>query len=150
LTSRNGKRDFVRRFLAARAFDHRDHAVEEGFARIGGYAHHEPVGQHARAAGHGRKIAARFANNRCGLAGYRRLIDRCNADDDFAVGRNEIALLDEIRVAFTEHRRIDFGHGGVTISARQFLRRRIALGCAQGVGLRLAAPFRNGFGKVRE
>ena len=41
------------RLLALGAFDHRDHAVEEGLAGIDRHAHHQPVRQHAGAAGDG-------------------------------------------------------------------------------------------------
>ena len=45
------QRDLVRRLAALRAFDHRDHAIEEAFAFLARDAHDDPVGQHARAAG---------------------------------------------------------------------------------------------------
>ena len=47
------QRDLVRRFLPFGAFHQGDHPVEEGRALIRGDAHHDPVGDHKRAAGHG-------------------------------------------------------------------------------------------------
>ncbi len=69
------ERDLVRCLLPLGAFDQLDHAVDEGRALRRGDADADPVGQHLRAAGHRRAIAAGFANDRCGLAGDRRLID---------------------------------------------------------------------------
>ncbi len=40
-------------FCRLAPFDHGDHAIDEGFAGIHGNAHHQPVRQHARAAGDG-------------------------------------------------------------------------------------------------
>ena len=63
----NIQRDFVRRLLPRRAFDHLDHAVEKCFTGIGRDADLDFVGKHARAAGDGRAVAARFANHRSGF-----------------------------------------------------------------------------------
>ena len=54
------ERDLVRRLLPRRAFDQRDHAVEEGLAGVRGDADDEPVGEHLRAAGDRRAVAARL------------------------------------------------------------------------------------------
>ena len=62
-------------FCRVGAFDQRDHAVEESFARVRGDLHFDLVGEHARAAGDSRAIAAGLANDRRGLAGDGRLID---------------------------------------------------------------------------
>ena len=66
------ERQFVRRLLPLGAFDQRDHAVDEGRARRGGDPHLDQVGQHRRAAGDGRAVAAGFADDRRGFAGDRR------------------------------------------------------------------------------
>ena len=87
--------DLVGRLLTARAFDHRDHPVEERFARVDGDAHDQPVGQHARAAGHGGEIAAGLADHRRRLAGDRALVDRGDAFDHLAVERDRVARLDQ-------------------------------------------------------
>ena len=52
------ERDFVGRLLPLRAFHQRDHAVKKGVAFGGGDLHHDPVGQHARAARDRRTVAA--------------------------------------------------------------------------------------------
>ena len=75
------ERDLVRRLLPLGAFDQPDHAVEEGRARRRGDAHADPVGQHLRAAGDRRTVAAGFADDRRGFAGDRRLVDRGHAFD---------------------------------------------------------------------
>ena len=87
------QRDFVRRLLPLGAFDQRDHAVEKGRALRRGDADPDPVGQHLGAAGHGRAVAAGFADDRRGLAGDRRLVDRGDALDDLAVAGNELPVL---------------------------------------------------------
>ena len=87
----NIQRDFVGSFLARGSFDQPDHAIEKGFAGIGGDAHLDFVGEHACAAGHGGAVAARFANDRSGLAGDGGLIDGRDAFDDFAIARNKLS-----------------------------------------------------------
>ena len=81
------ERDLVGRLLPLGALDQRDHAVEEGRAGRGGDAHADPVGQHLRAAGDRRAVAAGFADDRGGLAGDRGLVDRGDALDHLAVAR---------------------------------------------------------------
>ena len=93
------ERDLVRRLLPLGAFDQPDHAIEEGRARRGRDAHADPVGQHLRAAGHRRAVAAGFADDRRGLAGDRRLVDRGDAFDHLAVGRDDVAGFDQHDVA---------------------------------------------------
>ena len=51
-------------------------------------AHDDPVGQHARAAGHRREVAAGLADDRRRFAGDRALVDRGDAFDDLAVERD--------------------------------------------------------------
>ena len=91
------ERDLVRRLLPLGALDQPDHAVEEGRARRRGDAHLDPVGQHLRAAGHGRAVAAGLADDRRRFAGDRRLVDRGDALDHLAVGRDDVAGLDQRR-----------------------------------------------------
>ena len=92
------QRDLVRRAAALRAFDHRDHAVEKALALAAGDAHHEPVGQHARAAGHGGEVATGLAQHRRGFAGHRAFVDRGDAFDDLAVGGDDVVRLDQHEV----------------------------------------------------
>ncbi len=62
---------------------------------IGCNANDDPVGQHARAAGDRRKVAAGFADHRRGFAGDRGFVDRRHAFDHLAIGRNRVAGLDQ-------------------------------------------------------
>ena len=146
------ERDLVRRLLPLGAFDQRDHAVEEGGAGRGGDPDLDPVGEDGRAAGDGRAVAARLADDRRGFAGDRRFVDRGDALDDLAVGRGSFAGLDEHDVADraarapgpSRTRRRALGHAAgawppVSVRVR---RKRI--------GLRLAAAFGDRFGEVGE
>ena len=93
------ERDLVRRLAPLGALDERDHAVEERLARLLRDLDHEPVGEQPRAAGDGRAVAAGLADHRRRLAGDRRLVDRADALDDLAVGRDDLARLDDDDVA---------------------------------------------------
>ena len=141
----NGQRDFVRRFLALRAFDERDHAIEKAVAFVHRYANDDAIAQHARAAGDGAAIAAAFANDRRRFAGDGRFIDARDAFDDIAVGRNDIAGFANDGVAF-----LQIGCRNFLFAARCASRRAIVVvRCfAQRGGLRLAATFRHRFREV--
>ena len=102
LDQQNPQRDLVGRLLPARALDHRDHAIEECLAGIDRHAHDEPVGEHARAAGDRAEVAARFADHRRGLAGDRAFVDRGDAFDHLAVGRDDLARLDQEHIALAQ------------------------------------------------
>ena len=65
----------------------------------------DPVGEHARAAGDGRAVAAGLADHGRGLAGDRRLVDRGDALDHGAVARDHLARLDDDDVAAASARR---------------------------------------------
>ena len=93
------ERDLVRRLLPRRALDERDHAVEEALAGPLRHPHDDLVGEHARAAGHGRAVAARLADHRRRLAGDRRLVDARDALDHLAVGGDQLARGDDDDVA---------------------------------------------------
>ena len=141
------ERDFVGRLLTLRAFDQRDHAIEERLAGVGGDLHFDPVGNDRGPAGDAAAIAAALANDRCGFAGDSGLVDRRDALDDFAVAGNHVACRDHHDVAATELRgRHEFR---LAVGDDQF---GLGLGArlAQIVGLRLAAPFRHRLGEVRE
>ena len=62
------------------------------------------VGEHARAAGDRRAVAARLADHRRRLAGDRRLVDAGDALDDVAVARDHLAGHDDDLVAEVELR----------------------------------------------
>ena len=66
------ERDLVRRLAPLGALDERDHAVEEALARLLRDLDHDPVGEHARAAGDRAAVAAGLADHRGGLARDRR------------------------------------------------------------------------------
>ncbi len=144
------QRDLVGGAAALGAFDHRDHAVEEGFARVHGHADHDPVGEQARAAGHRREVAARFADHRRGFARDRRLVDRGHAFDHFTVGGNRIAGFDEHDVALAQIGGGGHAHAGVAARFLELLGHDVALGAAQRRGLGLGPAFGERFGKVRE
>ena len=143
------QRDLVRGLLPLGAFDQRNHAVDEAGARRNGDADFQPVGQHLRAAGHRRAVAAGFADDRGGLAGDRAFVDRGDAFDDLAVAGDQFAGLDDHQVADLEVGRRYFYHVEA-VGLDQLARGELRLGAAQAVGLRLAAPFGDGFGEGRE
>ncbi len=62
-------------FCRARALDEADHPVDERLTGLRRDAHHDAVGQHARAAGDRAAVAAVLAHDRGRLAGDRRLVD---------------------------------------------------------------------------
>ena len=143
----NRERDFVRRFLAARAFDERNHAVQKTFAGIGGDADFDFVREHARAAGDGAAVAAGLADDGRGFAGDGGFVHRRRAENDFAVGGNDFVGADDHDVAFAERIGVhdfNFAVGGnfVGAGARAGWRKRL--------GLRLAAALGDGFGEIRE
>jgi len=56
--------DLVRRLAPGRAFDERDHPVEERLPRLLCDLDHEPVGEELRTARDGRTVAARLTDHR--------------------------------------------------------------------------------------
>ena len=141
------QRDLVRRLLALRALDERDHSIQERVPGIRRHAHLDPVRDDARAASDGRPVAARLADDRRRLAGDRRFVDRSHALDDLAVGGNELSGLHHDDVVLAQARRghlLDLPAGGQPV--RHGLRSRLA----QCVRLRLAAALSHRFGEVGE
>ena len=124
----NRERDFVRRLLAARAFDERNHAVQKTFAGIGGDADFDFVREHARAAGDGAAVAAGFADDRRGFAGDGGFIHRRRAENDFAVGGNDFVGAHENDIAFAERIGI---HGFNFAVAGDFVGARARAGLAR-------------------
>jgi hypothetical protein len=141
------QRDFVGRLLPFGAFDQRDHTVEERVAGIGRDAHLDPVREHACAPRDRRSIAAGFTNDGRRFTRDCRLVDRCHAFDDFPVAGDELPGLDHHQVALAQARRV---HGGDGVIRAELVRHRLGPRTTQGLGLRLAAPFRHGLGEVRE
>ena len=143
------ERDLVRRLLALRALDQADHLVDESRAGRSRDADLDPVGQHLGAAGHRRAISAGFADHRRGLAGDRRLVDRGHAFDDFTIGGNNVAGLDQHDIAYLELVAWDQLVVGSVRSGQQL---GLGLGpaAAERIRLRLAASFRHRFREVGE
>ena len=103
-----------------------------------------------RAAGHGRAVAARFADDRRGFAGNGGFVHRGNAFDHVAVRRDEIARLDEDDVAGLQLYGRHLRELAVVARIGELLGDHIGLGRAKACGLRFAAPLGHGFREVRE
>ena len=142
----NAQRDFVGRFLALRAFDQADHAIEKGLARIRRDSHLDPVRDDGGATGDGAAIATALANNRRGFASDRGFVDRGDALDHFAVAGNYFARLDHHDVVAAQRRR---RHHDL-LALLDLTRLRFRAGLAQIIGLSLAAPFGHRFGEIGE
>ena len=84
------------------ALDQRDHPVQEGVAGLLGDLDHDPVRQHAGAAGDRAAVAAGLADDRGRLAGDGRLVDRGDALDHGAVAGDQLAGLDDHQVALDQ------------------------------------------------
>ncbi len=142
----DGERDLVRRLLPLGTLDQGDHAVEEALAGIDRDADLDLVRYHARARGHRRSVAARLADHRRALAGDGGLVDAGDALDHLAVGRDEIAGLDQHDIADAERA----GGDGLDRIALEALGVEFGLGGAQARRLRLAAALGQGFGEGAE
>ena len=144
--------DFVGRLLPLGAFDQRDHAVEECFARVGGDAHDQPIGEDACAAGDAAAVAAAFADDGGAFAGDGAFVDRGDAFDDFAVAGNEVAGFDEDDIVLAQQRRprSDLTSASVARLVELLGRGRPCGVAAQRVGLGLAAAFGHRFGEIGE
>ena len=136
-------------FWRCGALDQRDHAVEEGRARRRGDAHLDPVGDHLRAAGHGRAVAAALADHRRGFAGDRGFVDRGDAFDHLAVARDEIAGLDQHDIARLESRlpATDLDAARASMQLGRWSR---SWSCAGVAACALPRPFRHRFGEIGE
>ena len=102
-----------------------------------------------RAAGDAGAVAAGLADHRRRFAGDRGLIDRGDTLDHLAVGRDDVAGLDQDHVADLEavaRHQLEI----VRAVAASALGRRFRLGGAQRVGARLAAAFRHRLGEIGE
>ena len=142
------ERDLVRRPLALRALDEGDHPVEEGLARVGRDADHEPVADERRAAGdRAPDVRARLLEDRGRLAGDRRLVDEADALDDVAVAGDRLAFLDDDDVALAQLGRADVLERPV---GRAAVGGRLRARPAQGRRLGPAARLGDGLGVGRE
>src|SRR5262245_9296700 len=90
--------DLVRRLLALGALDERDHAIEERLPRIRLDLDDQPVREHLRAARHRAAVPAALADHGSTLPGNGALVDGGHALDHLAVGRDEVAGLDQHHV----------------------------------------------------
>ena len=82
-----------------RGGDQLAHLGEHAVAEVGGDLDLEPVGQDPRPADHGRAIAAALADDRGRLARDREFINLGHTLDHLAVGRDDVARLDQDHVA---------------------------------------------------
>ena len=103
--------------------------------------------KHARAAGDGAAVAARFADDGRGFAGDGRFVHRRRAVDNFAVGRNDFARANDNDIVFAQRVGV---HGFDFAVVGNFIRARLRARLAQRLRLRLAAAFGDGFGEIRE
>ena len=142
------ERDLVRGPLAFRALDEGDHPVQEGLARVGRHADHQPVADQRRATGHrAPDVGAGLLEHGRGLTGDRGLVDEADALDDVAVAADDLAGLDDDHVAAPELGR---AHGlarpVLTAAPGDRLRSRPA----ERRGLGAATRLRDGLGIGRE
>ncbi len=144
------QRDLVRGPLSPGAFHHRDHSIEKRFAGIGAHPYHQPVGDHARAAGDRGAITTGAADHRSRFAGNRALVDRGDAFDRIAVGRNEMTCLDQDVIAESQCTGGDGRARCVAPGAGKLYRRELLLRVAQTRRLGCAATFGERFGEVGE
>ena len=135
--------DLVRRLAPLGALDEADHAIEERLAGLLRDLDDDAVGQDARAAGDRRAVAAGLPNDRGGLPGDGRLVDRRDALDDGAVAGDDLAGLDDHDVAAAQLGRGALGAVG------QPRRRRRAHGAQRG-RLCPAAALGDRLGEVAE
>ena len=143
----NIQRNLIRRLLPRRAFHQLDHPVQERFARIRRDAHLDFIRQYARAAGHRRAIAARFANHRRRLSGDRGFVHRGDSLNHFAVPGNEFRRRYHHHVAQPQLRT---GHRFDRAIRAYSPRNRFRPRPPQRLGLGFPAPLRHRFRKIRE
>ena len=100
-SSRSGRvsRSSVRLDPPSRVGDQLTHLGEGAVAQIRGHFDLEPVRQDPRATEHRGAIAAAFADDRSGFAGYRGFVDLGHAVDHLAVDRDDVAGLHQDDVA---------------------------------------------------
>ena len=137
------ERDLVRRLAAVGALDERDHAVQEAVPRLLGDLDHDPVRQHARAAGDRAAVAAGLADHRRRLARDRGLVDRRDALDHGAVA----GISSPASTTTTSPRRSSDARLVVPSRRRATVSVRIARSAS---GLRAPAALRERLGQVRE
>ena len=110
----------------------------------------DPVGNHRRAAGHCRAIAAGFTDDGSRFTGYRRLVDRSDAFDHIAVAGDDVTGFDKDKISGPQIQRRDRLKAVTLFWIRKLLGLRLDAAAAQGIRLRLAAAFRHRFGEIGE
>jgi hypothetical protein len=144
------ERDLVGGLAALGALHQGDHAVEEGLAGFGRDPDHQPVREHAGAAGDGRAVAAGLPDDRSRFAGDGRFVHRGDAVQDLAVAGDGIPGFHQKQVPPLQGGR---GHDGGRPHAGgggpRFCR-GVPLGPAQGIGVGLAPALGHGLGEVGE
>ena len=141
------ERDLVGRLLARCALDQRNHAVEKGFAGVGGDPDLDLIREDLGAAGYRAAIATRLADHRSALSGYHRFVHRGDAIDDFSIARDQFARAGDDHISGAQLGRGDFLEAAVREEAAGD---GVRLGLPQRVRLRLAAGLGHGFGEGRE
>ena len=146
------QRDLVRGLLPLGPFDQRDHPVEKAFAGFRRDPHHSQSDTTRGAPGDRRPVAAGLADHRGAFAGDGAFVDRGHAAHDLAIGRDQVARLDQQTNARAAGRRPGSGwqRQSRCQASSSTLGIAFGLGGAQRVGPRLAATFGQGFGKVGE
>ena len=139
--------DFVGGLLPFRAFDKRDHAVEERLARLLRDVHDDAVGKHRGPAGNRAAVAAGFTDDRSRLAGDGGFVHGGHTFDNRAVGGDHVARLHDHTVAGGQFGSGYGFHGSVR---KQPVRDGVRTGAAERVGLRLAPPLGQRLGEVGE
>ena len=86
--------------MALGSLHHRDHAVEEGVAFFRSDLDDDAVADDARAASDRAAVTAAFTDDGGGFAGDGSFIHGCNAFDDIAIGRDDVAGFTNDEVAF--------------------------------------------------
>ena len=105
------------------------------------------VGEDAGAAGDSSAISTGLADHGRGLAGDRGLVDRRDAFDDLAVGREQDSRPDNDEVAGDAK---PLGTSTIEPSSTRFGQRLCRVCLAERGRLCFAAAFRHGLGEVRE
>ena len=94
------ERDFIRGFLASGAFNHGDHPVQEGVARLGGNPYYDAITDDPGSPGDGTAVSTAFPDNRRRFAGDGGFIHRCDALNNLPVGGNNVPGLTDKQIAY--------------------------------------------------
>lgn len=84
--------------FACGRLDHGDHLIEKALTRLSGHPRYQPIGEHRRASGNRRPIAAALAHDRRRFAGNRAFVHACRPHDDLAVGGHLLARANKVHL----------------------------------------------------